>query len=73
MRLHAFLLISSLARIPSVITSTVTANALGTQDYHIAIAVFLITAAVSGIGLLIYSRISQRGNQAPAAEERKVS
>ena len=73
MRLPAFLLISILARIPSVITSTVTGNALGTQDYHIAIAVFLITAAVSGIGLLIYSRISQRGNQAPAAEERKAS
>ena len=39
----------------------------------VAIAVFLITAAVSGIGLLVYSRISQRGNQAPAAEERKAS
>lgn len=62
MKLSTFLILSTLARIPSVITSTMTGNALGTQDYHIAIAVFLVTAIVSGIGLWIYTRYSQKNS-----------
>ena len=57
MKLPTFLIISSVARIPSVITSTVGGAALGLQDYQFAAIVFAITGGISGIGLYIYHRI----------------
>ena len=62
-----FCLICSLGRVPSVITSTIGGNALGTQRYGTAIIVFVITLAVSGLGLLIYNRICKksRGKHSP--------
>lgn len=55
-----FCLICTLGRIPSVITSTIGGNALGTERYGAAIITFAVTLAVSGIGLLIYNRICKR-------------
>ncbi len=60
MKLHIFLLISSIARIPSVITSTISGDALVSQNYGFAIAVFVITAVVSTAGIFIYHKISKR-------------
>ena len=59
MRLPTWLLITSVARIPSVITSTIGGNALGTQEYVFAVAVFVVTGAISGLGLLAYRKITQ--------------
>ena len=66
-----FCLICSLGRIPSVITSTIGGNALGTQRYGAAIIVFVITLAISGLGLLIYNRICKksRGKNPPEKEK----
>lgn len=58
-RLRTFLLLTSIARIPSIVTSTVGGNALGTENYSLAIAVFAVTAVLSLIGALIYRRHSQ--------------
>ena len=58
MKLRTFLILSSIARIPSVISSTIGGEALGLQNYTFAIAVFILTAAISGIGLLIYRKIT---------------
>lgn len=55
-----FCLICTLGRIPSVITSTISGNALGTKSYGAAIITFAITLAISGIGLLIYNKICKR-------------
>lgn len=60
MKLRVWVLITTVARIPSVVTSTAGGNALGTQDYHIAILVFVATAVVSGLGVLLYRAISRR-------------
>ena len=64
MRLSVFLLISSVARIPSVITSTIVGNALGTQDYTTAVMVFVITGLVAAAGMwgyhLIYRKRAQK-------------
>ena len=60
MKLHTFLMISTIARIPSVITSTIGGHALGTQQYVFAAVVFAITIIVSLIGILIYRRISKQ-------------
>ena len=54
---RAWLFITSVARIPSVVTSTVGGGALGGQNYAFAIAAFAVTLLISGIGLLIYRRI----------------
>lgn len=53
-KLLPWVLLTSIARIPSVVTSTVGGNALGTQKYIFAVIVFAATALVSGIGMLIY-------------------
>ena len=69
MKLRTFLLISSVARIPSVITSTIGGHALGMQDYTFAILVFVITAAISGLGLLLYNRIMKKRKQEAESHE----
>lgn len=58
MKLYTFLVLSSIARIPSVITSTIGGEALGAQNYTFAILVFAATAVISGIGLLLYRKIT---------------
>ncbi len=59
-RFPVWLLICSFGRIPSVITSTIGGDALGTQNYFFAAAVFAITLAVSGLGLLAYNAFCKR-------------
>lgn len=59
MRLPVWLLISTFARIPSILTSTVGGDALGLQNYEFAIIVFAATLVLSGTGLLIYRSICQ--------------
>lgn len=56
----AFLGITTIARIPSILTSTLGGNALGSQKYVTAIIVFAVTLIISGAGLLIYNKISNR-------------
>lgn len=53
------LLIISVARIPSVITSTIGGSFLGSKKYIVAIIVFAITAVISLVGWLIYNRINK--------------
>lgn len=62
-RFTTFLTLSTIARIPSVVSSTFGGHALGEQNYGLAIAVFAVTAAVSLLGLLVYNRIVRRKNQ----------
>ena len=53
----AWLFITSVARIPSIVTSTVGGGALGGENYGFAVAAFAVTLVISGVGLLIYRRI----------------
>lgn len=59
MKLSTFLLVSSVARIPSVITSTICGHALGANNITIAASVFAVTAILSLVGLLSYHRITK--------------
>ena len=56
----AFLLICSVARIPSVVTSTIGGNALGEQRYLFAAIVFGATLVLSLAGLILYECFSGR-------------
>lgn len=58
MKLSSWLLIAGVARIPPVITSTISGSALGQQQYGLAIAGFAITIAISLIGVVVYRKIS---------------
>lgn len=42
-----FILITSIARLPSIVTSTIGGNALGMQNYVFAIVVFAVTLVIS--------------------------
>lgn len=60
MRLRTFLLLSSLGRIPSVITSTIVGNALGNQNYTAAVLVFVITGLAAAAGMWVYHVICNK-------------
>ena len=64
--LKAWLIISALAPIPSIVTSTIGGNALGMGDYDFAVLIFVLTAAISGLGLLIYRRVCQKQERSPS-------
>lgn len=55
-----YLGITTLARFPSIITSTVSGNAFVQKDYVFMLIVFVSTALVSLIGIWIYQRYVQR-------------
>ncbi|MBQ4113693.1 MAG: TVP38/TMEM64 family protein [Clostridia bacterium] len=60
MSIPLYIALTTAARFPSVILSTLSGNAVGTKDYRLAIVFVMVTAAVSGIGLLIYNAILKR-------------
>lgn len=60
MKQSTWLLMTSVARIPSVVTSTIGGNALSSENYLTAIIVFAVTAVISIGGWLIYNRWIQR-------------
>lgn len=57
--LRSWAVICLVARLPSLVTSTVGGNALGTERYLLAAVVFCATLVISGLGLLLYRRLSQ--------------
>ncbi len=63
MKTGHWLLIVAIARIPSVVTSTVGGDALGTERYGFAIVVFVLTALLSLAGLFLYDRITKKKKQ----------
>lgn len=56
--------ICTVGRLPSVITSTIGGNALGTANYKLSIIVFAVTMIISGIGMLIYNHIQKKKKEA---------
>lgn len=59
----AWLLICSLGRLPSIVTSTVGGSALGEQNYWFAASAFAIAVAISCIGIVIYNHICEKENR----------
>ena len=60
MKFGMWMFITGVARIPSVITSTIGGSALGEQNYWFAGMVFAATLLLSGAGLLVYRHISKK-------------
>lgn len=59
-KLGVWVLISSLGRIPSIITSTIGGDALGVENYVFAVVVFVVTFAISIGGILVYNYICKK-------------
>jgi len=57
-----FMLLTSFARIPSIITSTIVGSALEQKSYALSIGVFVGTALLGLIGLLIYNKLEKKLN-----------
>lgn len=74
MRLGAWMLISSVARIPSVVTSTIGGNALGIGRTTLAVIVFSVTVIVSVSGYCLYTRYmaKKEKQRKETIEKRKI-
>lgn len=59
-RFWTYCWLSTLARIPSIVTSTVSGSALGVKNYVFALLAFGVTALLSAGGLLVYRQISHK-------------
>lgn len=75
--LGKYLLLTSIARIPSVITSTMGGNKLGTKQYGQAIIIFAVTLVLTAIAALIYQQYQKRhpkqdDEDEPASRETKA-
>lgn len=62
MKFTVWLIICSLGRLPSIISSTVGGDALGSRNHIFAIVIFAATLAVSGAGLLFFNWIQRRNS-----------
>lgn len=57
---RVFLLICTLGRIPSILTSTLAGDSLVKSDYKTSILIFAVTAVIALAGYFIYERIANR-------------
>lgn len=62
-KLWQWLAIVLVARIPSLVTSTVSGAAAGERNYVLAVVVFAVTAALSIGGLVYYRHLCKQENQ----------
>ena len=65
----SWLLICSIGRIPSIITSTLCGHAVREGHYAVAIVVFLATALLCGAGLYLFARLKKYSKKEKTAEE----
>ena len=71
-----WLTIVGIARIPSLVTSTVTGAAAGEENYVLAAVMLFVTLLVSGAGLLYYRQLCKSQNEMQeesSHEERRAS
>ena len=59
-RLTEYMIMTSIARIPSILSSTICGAFLGRRNIPLAVGVFAATAALSILGGFAYKKISQR-------------
>ena len=67
----SWICIQLLGRIPSILTSTLGGDALGSEKYWIAAIVLAATAVISSLGLAVYHRFSIQENQKHDREKQK--
>lgn len=71
MDLKTWLLITTIAKFPSIVTSTIGGNAIGMENYQFAIIVFVVTFLISGAGLLFYNHFTKNKEKEAASADEK--
>lgn len=64
MSIPTYILLTTAARFPSLITSTMGGSAVGEQNYTSAIIIFAITATISIAGIIVYNIIDKKHSAA---------
>jgi len=70
MSIPLYIALTAIARMPSIIMSTLSGGALGEKRYVQAITIFIIAAAVSAVGYLSYLAISGRHEKKDGKDEK---
>lgn len=68
-----FLLLTGVARIPSILSSTLCGNALGERNFWFAAIVYLLTGALTIGGIFLYRRISRQEDGEPGHPVKKTA
>lgn len=58
-KLHTWLLVCSIGRIPSIITSTISGDAFVQKRYFFGILIYAVTFLVGLIGVLVYNKVTK--------------
>ena len=58
-KLHTWLLVCSIGRIPSIITSTISGDAFVQKRYFFGILIYVVTFLVGLIGVLVYDKVTK--------------
>ena len=66
--LKEWLTIVTVARIPSLITSTISGGAAGSENYILAAVMMALALVISGIGVVYYRRICRQQQEEEIAE-----
>lgn len=69
LELSHWLCIVLVARIPSVVTSTVTGAAAGEERYILAASMLVLTGIISAAGILYYRRLCKQENETNASND----
>lgn len=67
LELKDWLMIVTVGRLPSLITSTITGAAAGEKNYMLTVIMLVITVAISAIGILYYRHICKQEKNNPTA------
>lgn len=62
MQLGQWLIISTIAKIPSIMTSTISGSLVGDANYGVAAIVFAVTAVISVMGMYVYNKVTDGSN-----------
>lgn len=73
MKLLHFLGLSLVARIPSILSSTIAGNAIDDNNWKLTIIVLAITGVVSLAGIVVYNLIIRKKNEQSAENEKDES
>ena len=68
-----FMIITSIARIPSIITSTIVGAEIMEQNYWLAAGIFIGTGALSIICSIIYNRLSKARDKKASAKAAEIT
>ncbi|MDD3383657.1 MAG: VTT domain-containing protein [Bacilli bacterium] len=66
-KLHKFLIISTIARIPSIVTSTLLGNKISQGNFATAIIIFLITGIIGILGIILNNKFIEKKNKEKSA------